>query len=65
MKELSDIQLEILKGIANGKTALAVSIDLGYATSTTVDYHLRKVRRILNAQSNTNAVYIAAKRGII
>lgn len=66
LRELSNLHIETLRRLANGETYASIESHMHYSYhGSAVQYNLRIARRILGAQNNVQAVYIAAKRGII
>lgn len=60
-KRLTEMDLEWLNDLAAGKSVK----ELRGPCENTVNNRLRKVRQILDAETNTQAIYNALKRGII
>jgi len=63
LASLSSRQMEVLRGVINGKSNKVIARELRL-TEGTVKAHLSSVYRVLGVQSRTEAVYAAAKLGL-
>lgn len=61
---LSVRELQAVRGLSEGKTLLLIAREYGISIETQKDY-MAKVRAKLNAATNAEAVYLAAKAGLI
>lgn len=61
---LSEREIEILRGVAAGKSNKLIALELRIAENT-VKAHMRRILAKLDANDRTHAVTIALKRGIL
>jgi DNA-binding NarL/FixJ family response regulator len=61
---LSERELEVLQGVAAGKSNKLIAADLGISEGT-VKMHMKSIMPKLDASDRTHAVMIALKRGIL
>ena len=61
---LSEREIEILRGVAAGKSNKLIALELRIAENT-VKAHMRRILPKLDANDRTHAVTIALKRGIL
>ena len=62
--QLSDEEAALLLAVAHGHAAQRIARSLALSEAT-LRRRLRKVQKKLGANSRINAVYLAAKRGVI
>lgn len=60
---LTEREVEVLRGVAGGKSNKVIASDLGISEGT-VKTHMKSILPKLNASDRTHAVMIALKRGI-
>lgn len=63
LPELTERQVEVLRGVVRGKSNKSVARDLG-VSSETVKSHLSAAMRALGAHNRTELVFIASQRGL-
>jgi DNA-binding NarL/FixJ family response regulator len=61
---LSERELQVLRGVAGGKSNKLIAADLGISEGT-VKMHMKSIMPKLDASDRTHAVMIALKRGIL
>ena len=61
---LTEREIEILRGVAAGKSNKLIALELRIAENT-VKAHMRRILPKLEANDRTHAVTIALKRGIL